>query len=61
MRVPEIVQKRITEHARWHDVPRWSAWVEMESTRADGSRLHTGAPAAWLPWNRPPRRGKRKE
>lgn len=58
MRVSETVQRQITEYARWHDVPRWMTWVEMKSTRADGSQLWSGAPAAWLPWNMP-RRPKR--
>lgn len=46
----------LLEYARRNDVQKWSAWVELYHTSADGSRTHYGTVACWLPWNRPRRR-----
>jgi hypothetical protein len=55
MRVCRAVLDGLLEYSRWHDAPRWSAWVELECADKAGV-THAGTVAAWLPWNRPARR-----
>jgi hypothetical protein len=54
-RVTDVVRSDLLERARWEDVPRWSAWVELRVDHP-GSQTQFGVPACWLPWNLPSRR-----
>ena len=53
MRGNKELASRLLEYSRWHDAPRWSAWVEIWHSSADGTVTTYGTVAAWLPWNRP--------